>query len=198
MLKIGITGGIGSGKSIVCNIFAQLGVPVYNADAMAKHLMQTDSELATALKINFGGVVFTSENELDRQRLAGIVFTDKNKLNILNSLVHPAVAKDFEKWVEIHAGASYVLKEAAILFESGANKGLDYVITVSAPEALRFSRVVKRDIANLAQVKNRAQNQLPEEQRNKLADFALVNDEQQLLIPQVLKLHEHFLNLSAG
>lgn len=198
MLKVGITGGIGSGKSTVCNIFAQLGVPVFNADSAAKQLMQTDSELASALKISFGDDVFNSENELNRKKLAGIVFADKNKLSLLNNLVHPAVAKDFDKWTQIHPGASYVLKEAAILFESGANKGLDYVITVSAPEELRFKRVMKRDTANLEQVKSRAQNQLEEEERNKLSDFTLVNDEQQLLLPQVLKLHDHFLKLSAG
>lgn len=198
MLKVGITGGIGSGKTTVCNIFAQLGVPVFNADSAAKQLMQTDSELASALKINFGDDVFNSENELNRKKLAGIVFADKNKLNLLNSLVHPAVAKDFDRWTKIYSGSAYVVKEAAILFESGANKGLDCVITVSAPEELRFNRVMKRDSANLEQIKNRAENQLHEEQRNKLADFILLNDEHQLLIPQVLKLHDIFLKLSAG
>jgi dephospho-CoA kinase len=196
MLKIGITGGIGSGKSMVCKIFLQLGIPVYDADSAAKRIMTTDKKLISKLKEEFGEKIYNSKNELERKTLRGIIFKNPPAMKKVNGLVHPAVKRDLDKWIMKHASAPYVIEEAAILFESGAYKNMDYVITVNAPEELRFRRVMTRDDVSLNHVIDISKNQMSEEEKNKKADFVIVNDGQQLVIPQVLTLHNHFLSLA--
>src|SRR6185436_9087312 len=140
MLRIGLTGGIGSGKSVVAKVFEALGIPVYYADDAAKNLMNADKELKAAILKNFGEGSYTN-GELNRKYIAGIVFNDKEKLELLNALTHPATIRDAEEWIKKQTSA-YIIKEAALLFESGANKNLDHVIGVDAPLPLRIKRVM--------------------------------------------------------
>lgn len=194
VLRIGLTGGIGSGKSTVAQLFELLGVPVYYADDAAKQLMNTNEELKSLIKKNFGEQAYKN-NELDRQYMASVVFNDPEKLGLLNSLVHPATLKDAEQWLNRQTTA-YTIKEAALLFESGADKMLDYVIGITAPEQLRIERVMKRDEVSREEVMKRLSKQMNEEEKIKRCDFILINDETQLLIPQVLELHQKLINLS--
>ncbi len=192
-LQIGITGGIGSGKSLVCKIFRVLGVPTYDADSRAKILMTTDGILIDQIKKEFGSLSYNSEGVLDREFLGASVFSNAAKLAKLNSFVHPMVAEDFKKWVEKQAGRKYVLKEAALLFESGSYLSLDKIILVSAPEAMRIKRVLARDKhRSEADVENIIRNQLSEEEKEMKADYIIRNDEHELILPQVLELHERF------
>ena len=190
-LQIGITGGIGSGKSIVCRIFKVLDVPVYDADSRAKSLMTTDGIVISQIKKEFGVLSFHADGSLNREYLAE-AFKDAEKLKVLNNLVHPRVAQNYEQWVQEQTSV-YVLKEAALLFEAKSNLSLDKIIVVSAPERLRIKRVVQRDPhRNEQQVLDIMRNQLTDEEKVKLADFVITNDESQLVTPQVLKLHEKF------
>jgi dephospho-CoA kinase len=191
---IGITGGIGSGKSTVAKIFATLGIPIYDADAAAKKIMQNNDELKKELKKQFGEATYTSEG-LDRKYLANIVFTDKDKLEILNSLVHPYTLADADNWAKQQT-SPYVIKEAALMFESRAAHHVDYIIGVSAPKALRIQRVMYRDGLTRDEVIARMNRQIEENIKMKLCDFVIINDEQQLIIPQVVSLHQQFLHLS--
>ncbi|NTS41312.1 dephospho-CoA kinase [Flavisolibacter sp. BT320] len=193
-LKIGLTGGIGSGKTTVAAIFELLQVPVYYADAASKRLYQTDPQLKASLQQHFGDDIYT-EGELNRAKLAGIVFSDKTKLDLLNSLVHPPTIRDAEAWFA-RQNAPYVIKEAALLFESGSVEGLDFVIGVYAPGHLRIKRVMERDGSSREAVQHRMRQQLSESLKMKLCDFVVTNDEQELLIPQVLKLHQKFLEMA--
>lgn len=192
MLKVGVTGGIGSGKSTVCSIFEQLGIPVYYADTKAKELMTTNPSLIAELKKTFGEDIYDAEGQLIRPLLAQIVFNDKTKLEKLNSLVHPAVKEGFKQWADEQT-SPYVIKEAALMFESGSYKDVDYIVTVSAPKNLRVLRVVERDGAAPADVKKRMAGQLSEKDRLERADFVIKNDGSHLLTPQVLELHHKFL-----
>lgn len=195
-LKIGVTGGIGAGKSLVCRIFSSLGIPVFDADSRAKQLMITEPGLIRKIKTSFGEGAYTPEGALNRIYLAEQVFEDPEKLTLLNSLVHPVTGLDFEKWMQEQKPVPYVIKEAALIFESGSHKNLDAVVAVSAPEELRLRRTVIRDEhRSRKQVEEIISRQLPEEERLKLADYRIVNDEKNLIIPQVLKLHKAF---SAG
>lgn len=194
MLSVGITGGIGSGKSTVAKIFSVLGVPVFNADEAARWLMEHDSNLVNAIKNLFGNDVYTN-GVLQRKLLAEIVFNNNQKLAELNAATHPATIKYFLKWKE-QQQAPYILKEAAILFESGANRGLNKVINVTAPESLRISRVKERDGLSETQIKQRMDKQLTDTERNARSDFEIINDEQFELIPQVIQIHEALLKLS--
>jgi dephospho-CoA kinase len=192
-LQIGITGGIGSGKSLVCKIFRQLGVSVYDADSHAKALMTTDGILVSQIKKEFGDLSYRPDGALNREWLAANVFSDAVKLEKLNRLVHPRVAVDYEEWLKAHANEPYVLKEAALLFESGSYRLLDKVVVVSAPENIRKNRVLKRDThRTVEQFDGIVEKQLPEDEKLKRADYIIVNDDATLLIPQVLKLHEEF------
>lgn len=193
-LQIGITGGIGSGKSLVCRIFALLGVPVYDADSHAKKLMTTDGILISGIKKEFGDLSYHPDGALNRKYLADHVFHNEKKLALLNSLVHPRVGADYEQWVQQHHMHRYVLKEAALLFEAGSAKTLDQIIVVHAPEALRIKRVLERDAhRTVEQIREIVGKQMPEDEKLKRADHIIVNDETQMVIPQVLKLHEQFL-----
>lgn len=193
-LKIGLTGGIGSGKSTVAKMFELLDVPVYYADAASKRLYHTDKELMANLKKHFGEDIYTNE-QLNRTKLAAIVFNDKDKLSLLNSLVHPPTIRDAEAWA-MRQTTPYVIKEAALLFESGSVAGLDYVVGVYAATHLRLKRVMDRDSISREDVLNRMSRQIDESIKMRLCDFVVHNNEQELVIPQVLALHERFLKLA--
>lgn len=188
MKKIGLTGGIGSGKSTVASIFSQLGVPVFNSDFIARELQDNDTALKKNIETVFGSEIYNN-GKLDRVQLAGIVFTDKNKLDQLTAIVHPAVAQVFDTFCEVHKNAKYILKEAAILFEIGDDQNLDSMLVVAAPFELRLARVTKRDGITEEQVMKRLANQFSQDEIIKKADFVIVNDEIQMLLPQVLALH---------
>lgn len=193
-LQIGITGGIGSGKSLVSRIFRALNVPTYDADSHAKELMTTDGILVQQIKKEFGELSFHEDGGLNRGYLSRTVFNDVEKLERLNRLVHPRVGQNYKQWVERNRHYPYVLKEAALLFEAGSHQSLDKVIVVHAPEALRIQRVLARDPQRTEeQVKAIIRNQMPEEEKMKQADHIVVNDETALLIPQVLELHQQFI-----
>ena len=194
MLKIGLTGGIGSGKSTVAKIFETLGIPVYYADAEAKRLMNSSESLKQAIQQNFGEASYENE-QLNRKYLADIVFNNREKLELLNALIHPVTISDAEQWMQ-RQSAPYCIKEAALLFESGASENLDFIIGVYAPRALRIKRVMKRDNLAPDEILKRINRQVNEEMKMKLCDFVITNDEQELLIPQVLKLHQHFISLT--
>ena len=189
--KVGITGGIGSGNSLVCKIFHCLGVPVYDADSHAKALMTTDGILIANIQKEFGTLSYNKDGSVNRSYLGETVFNNPEKLNKLNGLVHPRVKEDYSQWVQRHCEYDYVLKEAALLFEAGSSKELDKIIVVSAPESLRIKRVLSRDKHRTEElVKEIIKNQMTEDEKLKRADFILYNDESQLLIPQVVELHQ--------
>ncbi|RYG00845.1 MAG: dephospho-CoA kinase [Chitinophagaceae bacterium] len=185
-VKVGITGGIGSGKSTVSKIFEVLGVPVYYADDASKRIMNSDQVVIDAIIDSFGADTY-KDGKLDRSYLASQVFSNKEKLELLNSIVHPATILDADKWLE-KQNAPFVIKEAALLFESGSYAALDYVIGVYAPTALRLHRVMQRDNVTREQVLARMNKQIDENIKMKLCDFVIKNDEQHSLIEQVLEL----------
>ncbi len=193
--QVGVTGGIGSGKSLVCQIFQILGVPVYDADQRARWLMNNDEPLRMAIIHSFGPRSFDSNSTLNNKYLASAVFNDKEKLEELNKLVHPRVAEDYEQWLSQHSKETYVIKEAALLFEAGSHKFLDAIVVVSAPEELRIERVLKRDpFRTREQIMKILKNQFSEVEKLKLADYILNNDSNAMVIPQVLELHKIFEN----
>jgi len=190
MLRIGITGGIGSGKSTVSKIFEVLGAPVYYADDASKRLMNEDEEVKEKLRSVFGEGVYAN-GTLNRQYLSSIVFNDPLKLALLNSIVHPATIKDAEDWM-LKQTTPYAIKEAALIFESGSQEHLDKVIGVYASAAVRIHRVMQRDNVTREEVLGRMSKQIDEDIKMRLCDYVIKNDEQELLIPQVIKLHEAF------
>lgn len=192
MFRLGVTGGIGSGKSLVCGVLEKLGVPVYYADREAQRLMNSNAELRRGIESVFGNAIY-SEGTLDRKELGRQVFGDHLLLEKLNKLVHPLVQDDFMIWSESGFDAPYVVEEAAILFESGSAKNMDLTVIVYAPEALRIKRVEKRDGISSSEVKLRMNKQMNEEEKLKLADRVLYNDEASLLLPQIIELHEDIL-----
>lgn len=196
MVKVGITGGIGSGKSVVCKIFQCLGVPVYHADKAGRHLLDNDEAVKAQVTGLFGDSVLTN-GALDRQKIATIVFRDKEKLAQLNSIIHPAVRKDFEKWVSAQT-SSLTVEEAAILFESGAYKNLDVLITVTAPEVLRIQRVMQRDGASKEEVLKRMANQWSEEEKAAKSHYVIKNDGTTMLIPQVMDIYKTLSSRKKG
>lgn len=199
-LRVGLTGGIGSGKSVVARLFALLGVPVSDADTRAKWLMTHDAALRAALVAELGAEVFDATGQLDRAGLARRAFQDPTVLARLNALVHPAVGEDFAFWLEAQAraGQPYIIKEAAILFEAGLDQTLDYVITVAAPEDVRIRRVLARDShRSEPDVRAIISRQLSEEERQRRADFVVWNDDRQPLLRQVLALDARLRTLAA-
>jgi dephospho-CoA kinase len=196
VLKVGLTGGIGSGKSTMAKIFEVLGIPVYYADEAARRLMNENEELKAAIIKNFGEASY-NDGELDRKYLASVVFSNKEKLGLLNSLTHPLTISDAEQWIKKQT-SSYIIKEAALLFESGSAEHLDKVIGVYAPQAIRVKRVMDRDNLSEEEIMKRINRQMDEEAKMKLCDFIIINDEQQLVVPQVLTLHEKLTVLSSA
>ncbi len=194
MLKVGITGGIGSGKSTVCNILRNLGVPIFYSDVEGRAVLNEDRSLIAHVIKNFGKDMYDNHGQLDRKRMASLVFNNPNALEKLTALVHPKVNKRFDEWVLQHERKPYVVKEAAILFESGSYHDLDKIINVSAPKEVRKQRVVKRDASSIEDVERRMRFQYTDEERNRLADFIILNENREDLLPQVMELHEFFLN----
>ena len=186
MKKIGLTGGIGAGKTYVSKIFQKMGIPIFNADEQAKKCMVEDSSLKAAVQLAFGESMYL-KGVLQKDTLANIVFNNTEALGKLNALVHPIVKQKFEDWCT-QQSTSIVIKEAAILFESDAHLGLDAVVCVSAPEKLRIERVQKRDGSSVEQIQSRMSKQMPQAEKEELADFLIVNDQVQLLLPQVLTI----------
>jgi len=193
-LRVGLTGGMGSGKTTVAAVFAALGIPVYSADDAAKRLMNEDESLKAQLIEKFGENTYTN-GLLDRAHLAAEVFTDKDKLTLLNSIVHPATIADGEKWMQQQT-TPYAIKEAAIIFESGSQRYLDYIIGVDAPVTLRIYRSMKRDHLSKEEVNARLNRQMDDAIKMKLCDFVITNNGQQAVLPQVMALHEQLLTLA--
>ncbi len=192
MLKIGLTGGIGSGKSTVAAIFEVLDIPVYYADNVAKKLMQEDESLINSIKLNFGDSCYEA-GKLNRAYLSSIVFNDKSKLELLNSIVHPATIAHAENWMSIQT-APYCIKEAALIFESNSNKILDYIIGVHSPENLRINRIISRDHISENEIKSRIDAQMNEAEKMAKCDFVINNDEIELLVPQVIAIHKKLIH----
>jgi dephospho-CoA kinase len=199
---IGLTGGIGSGKSTIAKVFENLGVPIFDADASAKHIMNTSSAIKEKLIETFGPEVYTMQNNhqgevesssLNRSFLSKIVFADPTKLELLNAIVHPITIKAAMDWAAAQT-APYVIKEAALFFESGSSLGTYKIIGVNAPKAVRIHRVMKRDNCTKEEVEKRMANQIEESLKMKLCDWVIINDDQQLVLPQVLALHQQILS----
>jgi dephospho-CoA kinase len=197
-LKVGITGGIGSGKTTACKIFETLGIPVYYADERAKWLMVNDLALKKEILDLFGNEAYFKNGSLNRKYISAVVFQDKHKLRALNGIVHPAVFKDGDEWFGQISGVPYTLKEAALLIESGGYKSVDKLIVVSAPEDLRLERVVKRDMLKKEDVLARIRSQISEAARLEHADFVIQNDGQKSLINQVFSIHRELLTICAN
>lgn len=195
MLKVGLTGGIGSGKSTIAKIFEVLGIPVYYADAAAKRLMNENDEIKAAVIEHFGNESY-NEDGLNRPYISSIVFNNKEKLDLLNAITHPITIADANEWMKKQE-APYVLKEAALLFESGSSEHLDLIIGVYSPKALRLQRTMERDGITRDEVVMRMSRQINEEMKMRLCDFVIVNDEQHMVIPQVMELHRKLLNKSS-
>lgn len=189
MKKVGITGGIGSGKTTVCRVFETLGIPVYYADERAKSLMNTNEDLRKEIIAIFGKDAYLPDGSLNRKHIASIVFTDNSKLKALESVVHPAVAKDGNDWHYSQKDKPYTLKEAALLVENGSYKHFDKMILVTAPKSVRIERVMARDKTTAEAVEARMDAQLSDEEKRKVCDFVIENDGAQSIIKQVLKIH---------
>ncbi len=192
MIIVGLTGGIGSGKSFVSKIFKVLGVPVYHADKQSKTLVNTNKQLQKDIKEAFGPDIFTSDS-INKEQFAHIIFSDKPTLQKANAIIHPYVKEDFKNWISrLQAGSSslYCIIEAAILFESGFDSDVDIVISVSAPESLRIKRIMQRDGVSNADVRKRIQFQMPDEEKKSRSDFVINNNETDLLVPQIIDIHE--------
>jgi dephospho-CoA kinase len=195
MLQVGLTGGIGSGKSLVCSILEKFRVPVYYADVEARRLMNLDPGLKDQIRALVGEKAYRNE-ELDRKYVSDRLFGNQEMLEAMNALVHPAVRKDFTAWTQAYKEAPYVVKEAAILFESGAHRGLDRTVLVVAPKELRIRRVMERDRCDRETVLKRMGHQMAEGALKKLANHVIVNDGQQMLLPQVVELHDSMLTMN--
>jgi dephospho-CoA kinase len=192
-MKLGVTGGIGSGKTTVCKVFKALGIPVFSTDPEAREIMNTDKDIIS--KINsIAGKNLYSSGSLDRMELASLIFNNRTLLEKVNSVVHPVVFDHFKKW-EARQTAPYFIMEAAILFESGASKKVDKVIAVVAPEEERIKRVIGRNRLSREQVLERMKNQMDDEARIKLSDYVIHNSDGDLITPSILKIHENILSL---
>ena len=189
---IGLTGGIGAGKTTVAKVFKALGIPVFNADEVAKELMQNNPVIKTQLLTTFGEQVYLATGELNKTYLAGIVFKDAYQLELLNAIVHPVSIQAAKDWAATQS-APYVIKEAALLFEAGATDGLTAIIGVAAPISLHIQRVMQRDACSKIEVEQRMRHQISDTIKLKLCDWVIDNNDQDLIIPQVLKIHEAIL-----
>ena len=192
MLKVGITGGIGSGKSTVCRVFTTLGIPVFNADDAARYLMDTNEQLKESI-ISLLGKESYINSKPDRAKIASIVFKDPAKLEQLNTIIHPATISYGERWMSEQT-TPYVIKEAAIFFESGSYKSMDVMVGISAPLELRIQRALKRPGSTREEILSRIAQQMDEGEKMKRCDYVINNDEQQAIIPQILELHKILLS----
>jgi len=193
-LIVGLTGGIGSGKSTVAKVFESLGVPIFNSDEVAKNIINNDIDVVNEVVAEFGNIYV--EGKLDKVKMASIVFNDQNALGKLNKIIHPKVAIYFENWVKDNQDAQILIKEAAILIESGAYLQMDKIILVSAPQNIRINRVVQRDNTTEQKIKERIQSQLSDEEKLSYADFSITNDGEEMIIPQVLEIYKQIKSLN--
>lgn len=195
--RIGITGGIGSGKTTVCNIFETFGIPVYYADQNAKKLMNSNPYVKKSIKNILGNSAFYKNGQPNKAFIASKIFSDKNLLSQINQIIHPAVQREAERWAEQFNKSiiPYVLNEAALLVENGGYRSLDALIVVTCPEDIRIKRVMKRDSISHAEVMKRIKNQLPEEEKIKVADYLIINDGNLPLIPQIWAIHQKILGV---
>jgi dephospho-CoA kinase len=196
MLKVGITGGIGSGKSTVCQVFETLGISVFYADSAAKYLMEHDKSLIQSVKKLFGDDAYVN-GKLNNKMIGAIVFKDKDKLAQLNAITHPAVFRYSDEWMN-RCKSPYAIKEAALFFETDSYQMMDLMIGVNAPKPLRIARTMQRDHINEDQVLDRMAKQMDEEEKMKRCDYIITNDDQQAIIPQVLALHKILLQQAQG
>jgi len=187
---IGITGGIGSGKSVVANICKILGYAVYDADKEARKILDFDLSVKAAVKTLLGETAFLPDGLPDRTLISAIVFEHPEKLEALNKIIHPAINKHFHEWKNNQETVRLLFKEAAIMFESGSYRDMDFIITVTAPVDLRIQRVMRRDGKSESQIKKIMEKQLDEMELKKRSNFIIINDDEHLLIPQVLKIIE--------
>jgi dephospho-CoA kinase len=190
-VTIGITGGIGSGKSTVCRIFGLLGIPVFEADLVARQLYNSNQKIKKEMIRLFGADIYTPEGQINRKMLASILFANDLHLEKVNHLVHPVVRKEFNKWMKKHEDSPYVIHEAAILFESGFYKMMDFNLLIRAPEEQRIARVRARDGVTEQVVRERMSKQWPEEEKEKLADKILWNDNKKLMIPEIIQIDKN-------
>lgn len=191
MLKVGITGGIGSGKSTVCQVFETLGIPVFYADKAARYLIENDQLIINSIRLLFGDDIYLN-GKLDKQKVASIVFKDKDILQQMNAIIHPATIRYSKLWMESQR-APYVMKEAALFFESGSNKDMDVMIGVSSPQKVRILRIMKRDGISQEKVLERMAQQMDDQEKMKLCDYVIINDDTTAIIPQVLAIHNKLL-----
>lgn len=198
MIKLGITGGIGSGKSTITQMFRIIGVPVYVSDERSKYLSQTNSEIIAGLKQILGDDIYDEMGHLDRKRMASVIFADKEKLQKVNALIHPIVNRDFIEWTEEQKskGVPYVVNEAAIMIESGSHKLMDKLLVVTAPVEQRVERVMKRDGVGEQQVKSRINNQMSDKEKVEIADYVIVTDDHHFIMPEILALDEELRRLA--
>jgi dephospho-CoA kinase len=188
MLKVGITGGIGSGKSVVCQVFTTLGIPVFNADDAARYLMEHDDALVLNISQLLGNEVYTN-GKLNRDKVSAIIYKDQEKLRELNELVHPATISYAKQWIDRQT-TPYTIKEAAIFFESGSDKDMDVMVGVQAPQELRIARAMSRGSLTREQVLSIIVRQMDEDEKMSRCDHVIINDDQQAILPQILKLHQ--------
>ena len=189
MIRVGLTGGIGSGKTTVARILEQLGVPVYYADPQGRRLSDNDPEVVLKIKALFGEKAYLENGEMNRKYISETVFRNHELLQRLNGIIHPAVRNDYRRWADAYRDAPYTIMETAILFESGFDREIDKVVVVTAPEELRIARTIRRDASDEQAVRARIAAQMTEEERIARADYILYADDRELLIPQVLELH---------
>ncbi|MCF8232120.1 MAG: dephospho-CoA kinase [Bacteroidales bacterium] len=194
MIRIGLTGNIGSGKSTVAQVFSVLGVPVYHADYESKKFL-VDPQVKDEVRKVFGEHVFVND-QIDRKALADVVFNDESRLKQLNWILHPLVKNDYLQWCDDHSQYAYTIQEAAILIESGFYRFMDYVVVVTAPREIRTKRIMQRDSATRKQVESRMQRQFTEKELKKYAHFVIDNGEKELVIPQVLEIHRKLLDIN--
>ena len=196
MLAVGLTGGIGTGKSICASVFRAIGIPIYESDVEAKRLMISDQELKSELIQAFGEQTYLDSGQLNRSHLAQIVFSDESQLERINQLVHPAVRKDFLSWCQSHQQESYIIQESALVYEIGLHHYFDKVIVVDAPTEMRIQRVMNRDQVDRKAVLARISKQLPQSEKVSKADYVIVNDGNQSTIRQVIAIHHELIELS--
>lgn len=196
MIKVGLTGNIGSGKSTVSNIFSTFQIPVFTADLEAKKILEKE-DIINKLQTFFQTTLRNKEGSIDRQKIASIIFNNQEALNFINNLIHPLVAESFKEWLKLQSNKPYIIHEAAILYESGFDKYMDQIIYVNAPEEIRIQRIISRDHISRSEVLSRMSNQWADDRKKGLADYVIENDNYNLIIPQVMFIHQNLLQLSS-
>ncbi len=194
MIKVGLTGGIGSGKTFLSEIFIHLGVPVYFSDQRTKLLYQTNSTLKAALIQSYGNQIYLPSSKINKDFLRQIIFNNPKERERINQLVHPFVMADFNHWCMQQIHAPYILKESALLFETGLFRQLDKTILVVAPEQIKIKRLIEREKQSPAEIRKTMTTQMSDDEKEKFANFVIINDEKRLLLPQILAIHQQLTN----